>query len=87
MRAHTKRVQLLEIFTRATSRNSLNHIILYSVMESSVNYSMKENLLALEFNSKFVKIRNESGKGEGGTLFEINSCLNLNLNKDIGSML
>lgn len=86
MRAHTKRVQPLEIFTRATSRNSLNHIIL-SIMESSLNYLIKENLLALEFNSKFVKIRNESGKGEGGTLFEINSCLNLNLNKDIGSML
>lgn len=40
-------------------------------MESSLNYLIKENLLALEFNSKFVKIRNESGKGEGGTLFEI----------------
>lgn len=35
--------------------NSLNYIIL-SVKESSLNYSIEENLLALEFNSKFIKI-------------------------------
>lgn len=48
---HTKRVQPLEIFTRATWRigNSLNHIIL-SVKESGLNYSIEENLLALKLN-------------------------------------